>query len=262
MRDTALTVPAILLLIAVPAAAAVVQVPYTGELIDGGTPLTGWHQIDVSLWAAPAGGTAVHSQSATLLVEQGVFHVALLVDDAIFAANDSLWAGVAVDGAAELEPRVRIGVVPYAARALSAPPTGTAPGLAFATNFAPVDVPATITWVEVATVTLNAPADGQVWLSATGWWQENSNTLPNYVGVEFILGENVAPPTSQRQQYYGFFQFRSWPFSHTTALAATAGAHTYSCWVRVTSPGQTLASPPTVHAATMQALWVPGSYGN
>lgn len=265
MRPSAarlLLISALAALAAREAPAATVHVPYAGELVEAGVPLTGWHTLVVSLWDAPTNGLAVHAQAGSVEVTQGVFHLDLLVDEAVFAAHDSLWVGVGVDGAAELEPRVRIGAVPYAVRALSGPAAAAPAGLAFATNFASVDVPATITWVPVATVTLVAPAAGQVWVSANGSWQENSNTLPNYVGVEIIIGETTPPPTYQQQQFYSFFQYRGWPFSHGTVIAAAAGPHTYTCWARVTSPGQALSSPPTFRAATMQALWVPATYGN
>jgi hypothetical protein len=249
-------------LVAARADASPVHVPYTGELVENGTSLTGWHLIAVSLWDSPTGGTAVHTQAGSLLLEQGIFHADLLVDGAVFAAHDSLWVGVGVDGAAELEPRVRIGVVPYAVRALAEPATPAAPGIAFATDFPSVDLSALMIWQAIATVSLNAPADGQVWLNASGWWQERLNTFPNYVSVEFVVGEGSPPPYYQNQNYYGFFEFRAWPFSHATVVPATAGPHTYTCWVRATSPDQALSTMPTFHPATMQALWVPGSYGN
>lgn len=240
--------------------AATVHVPYAGELVEAGVPLSGWHALAVSLWDAPSGGLAVHTQTATVEVVAGVFHLDLLVDETVFAAHDSLWVGVGVDGAAELEPRVRIGAVPYAVRALSSPTA--APGVAFATDFPTVNVPASYDWTPIASVTLDAPADGQVWLTATGWWQEGSNTFPNYCAVMFLLGEGTPPPMSQRQQYYGFFELRSWPFSHTTVLPASAGTHTYTCWVQVNTVGFTLSALPTFWPSTMQALWVPASYGN
>lgn len=243
-------------------AAAPVHVPYSGQLADGGAPLSGAHTLTVSLYDAPTGGTLLHSQSEPVQVEQGVFHVDLIVDDGIFATHDSLWVGVSVDAAAELEPRVRIGAVPYAVRALLTAQAAPPPGVAFATGFPELDVPATANWEPVATLALNAPASGHVWLTASGYWEERSNTLPNYVAVEFILGEGTPPPSDQRQQYYSFFQLRSWPFSHTTVLPAGAGAHTYTLWVRVTYIGGTLSQPPTFHPATMQALWVPNSYAN
>jgi hypothetical protein len=202
----------------------------------------------------------VHVQTEFVSVDQGVFHLDLLLDDTVFTTHDQLWAGVSVDGGAELEPRVRIGAVPYAVRSLTAP-TSPAPGVSFATSFPVVYIPATITWTPIATIDLNAPAAGWVWLSATGSWFENSNTVPNYVSVEFILGENVPPIIDQHEQQTGFFQFRSWAFSHTTVLAATPGLHTYTCWARVNSPSVTLSGDPYFKAATMQAMWVPQYYG-
>ncbi|MBK7670890.1 MAG: hypothetical protein IPK64_11760 [bacterium] len=242
------------------AIAAVVDVPYSGQLVDNGAPLAGWHQVVVSLWDAPAAGTLLFSQSESVLVEQGVFHLELHVDDAIFAAHDAPWVGVAVDGAAELEPRVHIGAVPYAVRALAAP--SPLPGVAFATNFSMVTVPSTLTWVPVSTVTLVAPADGHVWLAASGWWQENDFTAPHAVAVEFSLGEGSPPPFNQDQIQTGIFEYRSWPYSHTTILPATAGLHTYTCWVYVNSPSVTLDPMPEIWPATMQAMWVPNDYGN
>jgi hypothetical protein len=248
-----------LLLASAAGQAALVEIPYSGQLVDNGTPMSGWHQVSVSLWDAPAGGTLLHGQSGTVFVEQGVFHLALQVNDGVFASHDAVWVGVGVDGAPELEPRVRIGAVPYAVRALGGP---APPGVAFATGFQEIQVPASFNWTPIASVTLDAPADGQVWLTATGWWQEGSNTFPNYISVMFILGEGSPPPIDQMQQYYGFFELRSWPFSHTTVRPANAGSHTYTCWVQVNAVGVTLSAPPSFWPATMQALWVPNDYGN
>lgn len=240
--------------------AAVIDVPYSGQLVDGGLPIAGSHQLLVSLWDAPVAGTQVFSQSESVLVEQGVFHLELHIDDGIFAAHEALWVGIAVDGASELEPRVHIGAVPYAVRALL--PPSPPPGIAFATDFPTVTVLSTLAWVPVSTVTLVAPADGHVWLAASGWWQENDFTAPHAVAVEFALGEGSPPPYYQNLAQKGIFEYRSWPYSHTTMLSATAGTHTYTCWVYVNSPSVTLDPMPTIRPSTMQAMWVPNDYGN
>ena len=229
-------------------------------MVDAGSPVTGWHQLVVSLWNAPAAGTLLFSQTETVLVEQGVFPLELHADDGVFAANDAVWVGVSVDGAAELEPRVHIGAVPYAVRSLAA--SSPSPGVAFGTNYSNVTAPATLTWVPVSTVTLTAPATGHVWLTATGWWQENAYTQPNVVSVEFALGEGSPPSFAQHLVQQGIFAYRSWPYSHTTVLPAPAGTHTYTCWAYVNSPSQTLPQLPTFWPATMQAMWVPDSFGN
>ena len=243
------------------ATAAIVNVPYSGQLMDGSSPLSGWHQVVVALWDAPVGGSQLHNQSESVLVEQGVFHLELNVDENLFQTHDAMWVGVAVDGALELEPRVHVGAVPYAVRALSANATPP-PGIAFATDFPGVTIPAELTWVPVSTVTLNAPAAGFVWLSTAGWWQEGDFTHPDAVSVQFSLGEGTPPPYFQEQVQTGILEYRSWPYAHTTVVPAPAGPHTYTCWVYVNAPGITLSPMPTVHAATMQAMWVPGDYGN
>ncbi len=245
-----------------PAGAVTVRIPYTGQLADGGAPVEGTHAVTIQMYDAESAGNLLFTYSGALPFDHGVFSVDLELDSAIIVSHDSLWVGVALDGAPELVPRVRIGVVPYAVRALSPQPSPP-PGTAFAWDFPTIPVPDRAgEWTAVAEVTLNAPAAGQVWVTCSGWWQENSNTVPNYVGVEFILGEGTPPPISQMQQYHGFFQFRSWPFSHTTVLPASAGPHTYTMWVSVSSPSQPLTAFPLVTPATMQAMWVPADYGN
>lgn len=244
-----------------PAWAAPVRVPYSGQIAEAGVPIEGSHDVAVSLYATAQLGTRLFTQTGSLQFEHGIFHTDLLVDDAIFLTNDSLWVGVSLDGALELSPRVRIGAVPFAVRALAAAPS-IPPGVAFATGLPTVDVSATATWQPVAQLTLSAPADGYAWVNCSGFWEERSNTIPNYVGVEFILGETNPPPSDQRQQSYSFFQFKIWPFSHSTVMPAAMGSHTYTLWVRVTYPAGTLASPPTIHPSTMQAMWVSASYGN
>ncbi|MBM4131138.1 hypothetical protein FJ250_08925, partial [bacterium] len=69
MRPSAarlLLVAALAALTAREAPAATVHVPYAGELVEAGVPLTGWHALAVSLWDAPSGGFAVHTQAATV----------------------------------------------------------------------------------------------------------------------------------------------------------------------------------------------------
>ncbi len=244
------------------AGAVAVHVPYSGQVAQGGVPLTGTHSITVSLYDDSVRGVPLYSKTESLPVAQGVFHMDLTPDSGLFAGNDSMWAGVTVDAGQELAPRVRVGTVPYAVRALL-PTSSPMPGVAFANSYASVDVPGTSTWVPIAQLSMTAPADGYVWLTASGHWQERTNTFPgNYIAVLFILGENTPPSIDQRQQYYSYFQLREWPFSHTTVLPASAGSHTYTLWARVDAIGITLLQPPTFYTSTMQALCVPVSYGN
>ncbi|MBK7187108.1 MAG: hypothetical protein IPH86_00005 [bacterium] len=96
--------------LAISATAAIVNVPYSGQLMDGSSPLSGWHQVSVALWDAPVGGSQLHNQSESVLVEQGVFHLELNVEESLPGARRHV-GRVAVDGALELEPRVHVGAV-------------------------------------------------------------------------------------------------------------------------------------------------------
>jgi hypothetical protein len=100
-------------------------ISYQGRLLNAdGTPVEGMHTMAFRVYAQASGGTPLWSDSFPVPVEEGLFHVMLDVDPALFDGR-ALWLGVQVEGdAEEMTPRQPLLPAPYALYALSAPWTG------------------------------------------------------------------------------------------------------------------------------------------
>jgi hypothetical protein len=99
---------------------------YSGTLEDSGGPVTGTHNVQVTLYdAATAGNQLCQAASAPIAIASGRFTV-LLPDACTTAAgaNQNIWVDVFVDGADT--GRTPIGAVPYAVEANHAVKADTA----------------------------------------------------------------------------------------------------------------------------------------
>jgi hypothetical protein len=109
-------------LLAGSAAAAVPQlVNYQGTLADAaGQPLHGNYSLTFRIYATVTGGTALWTETQSVTVSSGVFHVVLgaltPLTPTVFSASER-WLGIAVNAGAELAPRTRITAVPWSLRA-------------------------------------------------------------------------------------------------------------------------------------------------
>jgi hypothetical protein len=111
-------------LLALPAAAAAapIEVPWQGRLLDvDGAPVEGVRDLTVRLFPTETLGTAAWTGTfEDIDVEAGFVALRLgstePLDAAAFATTNALWVEVAVDGVA-LAPRQPVGVVPHAATA-------------------------------------------------------------------------------------------------------------------------------------------------
>jgi hypothetical protein len=124
----------LLLLIVAGAREAQAQVPpvmpVQGVLTDiAGVPISGPRTMAIRLYAADMGGTAIYTETSTVMVDQGAFTVYVgsvtpLSLGTFSGAN--LYVGITVGTDAEMTPRLRIGSVPYAAFAAecASVPTG------------------------------------------------------------------------------------------------------------------------------------------
>lgn len=110
------------LMLAIPATTSAeppAEVPIQGYITDSeGVPIDDSTEIDVEIFDAQSGGTALHSETLTVDPEAGSFTAYLgtesTLDLSIFQANTDLWAEVTVDGET-LQPRLKIATAPYAA---------------------------------------------------------------------------------------------------------------------------------------------------
>lgn len=115
----AVLVAIMLLSVAAPAVAAPATILFEGQLLTaGGAPANGSFAVALKLYATEAAPTALYAESfAGVQVQGGLFSLtvgqnpsgAALAD--VIAANQELWVGTAVDGAAEL-PRKRLHATP------------------------------------------------------------------------------------------------------------------------------------------------------
>jgi hypothetical protein len=94
---------------------------YQGVLNDDtGNPVPdGTYDLFFILWDAPAGGTALWSESHSVAVEGGIFDVILGSVTPIYPPFDEpYWLGISVEGEPELAPRVELTAAPYAFRSI------------------------------------------------------------------------------------------------------------------------------------------------
>jgi hypothetical protein len=109
-----------------------VGIPFEGQLQDAaGQPFDGTIDIDVRIYAAPTGGTALyHETHSSVLVTRGAFFLSIgdngLPSNLLVGAS-SLWVAFAVSGV-ELTPRFELPAAPLAIRSLSAATGGGTPG--------------------------------------------------------------------------------------------------------------------------------------
>lgn len=123
---------AVLLGVAPVTSAAIPEVmDYQGYLTDtGGVPVSGTHTLTVGLYATATGGAPLWSQTSAVTVQDGRF--ALLLDGRAGSGNpfpaglfgQALHAGVAIDGAPELNPRTQLTATPYSFKAADADTVG------------------------------------------------------------------------------------------------------------------------------------------
>lgn len=100
-------------------------VPVQGTLADNaGVPLTGTHTLTLQLYETADGGAALFSETQSVALQAGgVFTSYLGAVSALPLAHfdgGTKFVGVTVDSNSEMTPRLPLGTVPYAARAIAA----------------------------------------------------------------------------------------------------------------------------------------------
>lgn len=111
----------ILALVPVVASASVpLQLQHQGRVMDNdGVPVTGAHQVTLSLYDSVDAVGPAWSESYDLVLDSGIYGVVLGADATnplsvdVFASG-STWVGVAVDGGPDIGGRESIGMVPHA----------------------------------------------------------------------------------------------------------------------------------------------------
>src|SRR3972149_9752309 len=77
---------------------------YQGQLLSGGSPVSGTRVMTFSVYAQSSGGVPLWSQTINVVVSKGLFTVYLQVDPMLFNGQ-ALWLGVTVAGESEMTPR-------------------------------------------------------------------------------------------------------------------------------------------------------------
>ncbi|MBK7471649.1 MAG: hypothetical protein IPI73_14575 [Betaproteobacteria bacterium] len=100
------------------------EINYQGYLTDpGGAPVNATVQMVFSLYDTATGGTALHSETQSVAVANGVFGVRIGAQPGQPLAlpfDIPYWLGVTVEADAEMAPRQALAAAPYAIRAASA----------------------------------------------------------------------------------------------------------------------------------------------
>ncbi|MBI2984194.1 MAG: hypothetical protein HYY50_01040 [Candidatus Kerfeldbacteria bacterium] len=165
----------VLLLFCFPSAVGAVPngIPYSGQLSENGTLVTGSRDLTIAVYADSTGGAAIYTETFTRVnLQNGIYHFNLNPDQSVWDGSVR-WLGVSVNGGAELTPRTKIGSVPYAVRAGTADAVANAPllpGASFrysGSEQGAFDV-TSILWVVVDSITVTCPADGFLFMSASG----------------------------------------------------------------------------------------------
>jgi hypothetical protein len=123
--------------------AAPLELTHQARLLDStGLPLQGEHDVRLDLYDALQGGANVYSTAHTVRMEDGYITLRLAPEDT--ALVNDVWVQVTIDGEA-LEPRSKLGAVPYAriARSLTG---GSVDATEIAINGIPI-VDSTGAWV-------------------------------------------------------------------------------------------------------------------
>lgn len=99
-------------LLPIPSLASAVEVSYSGNLLDSGTPVNGNRYVALNIYATSTGGVALQPvQAESLAVVGGVYHTALSVPDAIWFGGER-WIGASINGGPEFVPRLKYYAAP------------------------------------------------------------------------------------------------------------------------------------------------------
>ncbi len=120
-------------------------IPIQGYLTDSsGTPIDGSVSLQIGLYTSDTGGTAIYTETQSIMVSQGDFVVYLgdvtPLDLSTFRDNGNLWVGITIDSGTEM-PRLALGTVPYAGFAQYAGDCSTLNGAAASSYAMASDLP-------------------------------------------------------------------------------------------------------------------------
>lgn len=211
MKTSTLFAIACLLAAPLAAADAPAWIPVQAYLTDAdGNPLSGQHEIDLSVYDSASGGNALFSEAHTTMVDNGLVTLYLgdnqPLDLGLFRDNQELFLGVEVDSDGEMSPRFTLGAVPYAGFAQHAGDAQTLQGLspaAFRATANPVawanlgGIPAGVGDGDDDTLAGMGCAEGNVAKFIAGFWQCAQDE--SGMGVHTHDGADITSPVAVAQ---------------------------------------------------------------
>lgn len=187
-----------------------INIPYQGRLADrAGIPLAGSFKMTFKLYNAAGAPAALWSESYQdanqVQVNNGLFNVMLgslsPIDQGVISANPELYLGVTINDDAEMQPRVKLGSVPFATQAWTVPD-----GLITTAKLAPNAVTSdriadgTVATADLANQSVTMAKLGpDVQLLPTGaviMWSGATNEIPS--GWQVCDGTNGTPNLQDR----------------------------------------------------------------
>lgn len=240
--------------------------PVQGMLTDDqDRPLSGDTELSFALYEQPSAGTAFFESKKVINLVGGTFSVHLgdveALDFSMFPASGSVYIGLKVDGGEELSPRMQIGTVPFAARALSCAEAQTLQGAA-AADFATVDHAHDYSSLNGVPTTFPTEAHGHGWSELSGVpatfpaaahghnWSELTNLPSDLADGD---ADTLATLACAAGQILGFSAVTGWRCATPTdPVAAVAAGDSY-----VQNTGDSIQGDLTVSAAGANATRAP-----
>ncbi len=248
---------------------------YQGQLTDGGgiNVPNGPYALTFRLYDVSSGGAALWTETqGSVTVTNGLFSVVLgSVTPLSMPFDRQYWLGITVGADPEMAPRAPLTSAPYA-MATRTPLPGIA-HLLYAGSYSVLgngNFGNPINLFKDQTLDFNAPADGYVVVSATGYLTMTlvvQNT--SQYGI-IQLSETTANATTTVPAEYGYYQwigfqfapnngYWDWSFGIQRVFPVTAGLHKYSfCTARYGAYSPTQES---ITFLSLLATYYPTSYG-
>jgi hypothetical protein len=246
---------------------------YQGRLTDGAgnNVPDGPYAVTFKLYDAATGGALLWTETqAAVTVTGGLFSVVLGSTTPLAVPFDrQYWLGITVAADPEMTPRTPLTSVPYA-MATRTPMPGIALSVRGAYSVLGNDNNSGTNLLIDNTLDFNAPADGYVVVSATGFVtmflvaagtsqyarlqiSETTNVVENYVQAEYGYYQWVGFQFAPNNGYW------DWPFAIQRVFPVTAGTHKYSfCTARIGAYSPTETS---VSSLQLLATYFPATYG-
>lgn len=221
----------------IPFLATAAELPYSGNLLESGTPVTGNRYVALSVYATPTGGAPLQpAQAESLAVVGGVYHTVLTVPDGVWFGGER-WIGASINSSPELSPRMKYYAPPRPRSQLI--PRPAANRLVTST-----------TWVSIDTLVIESVDGGHAVLTHTGSasWQ-GSGALNVVFPVVMAIGPTT--PVTHDAYIWPAHLYTTGPMNFTVFEPVSPGTNVLYLWARVSD------QPYAIATQRFQALYIP-----